>query len=160
MSSLPLLVDELEGNKTMKERATTDEPHSFLCPCHSVWDTTSSQNPTLATIQTFTVPHCIACAYPNRSNAAMYVRRLNSEEKELQSCSLVTKQLRTKAHMAEDDRRTSTKHQTNKDKLLNTDQTVHQCFEVFRVGEISIDSMTFIEQFLWSWLCAWSRRLK
>lgn len=35
----------------------------------------------------------------------------------------------------------------NKDKLLNTNQTVHKCFKVFRVGKISIDSVTFIGQF-------------
>lgn len=60
----------------------------------------------------------------------------------------------------EDDGRTFTKHQTKKNKLLNTNQTVHNCFKVFRVGEISTDSVTFIEQFLCSWHCVWSSRLK
>lgn len=54
----------------------------------------------------------------------------------------------------EDDGRTFTKHQTNKDQLLNTNQTVHKCFKVFIIREISIDSVTFIEQFLCSWHCA------
>ena len=50
----------------------------------------------------------------------------------------------------ENDGRTFTKHQTTKNKLINTNQTVHQCFKIFRGGKISIDSVTFIEQFLCS----------
>lgn len=63
------------------------------------------------------------------------------------------------AHTGDDGRR-SRKHQTNKNKLLNTNQAAHKCFKIFRVGEISIDPVTFIEQFLCSWHCAWSRTLK
>lgn len=64
----------------MKERATTDKPHSFPSPLlildasdiiWAVW--TSSQNPILVTIQTFTIPQCVAraCMNLNRRNTAM-----------------------------------------------------------------------------------------
>lgn len=62
----------------------------------------------------------------------------------------------------EHDGRTSTKHQNKaseqiirkENKLLNANQTVYKCFKVFRIGKISIDSVTFVEQFLCRWHCA------
>lgn len=81
----------------------------------------------LATIQIIIILECVARANVNlnRRNTTMLHVEALFKRKEVIALLSSHKVAENQHSHTEDDRRTFTKHQTNKDKLLNTNPTVH-----------------------------------